>query len=279
VAWFHDAQSAQGPIARTVVPDLNGDFRAPCPGSWVHYGLDNRGRPKRRPRSSWLHYTVENILRNEAYHGTLVYNRTFGRRFGFKAKTKIDIIRVEDAWEHFVPDNIWYQCQLLDLETSSKSQGPASVSTFVLPNVICMRCGYGMSGWTVNKYKVNKAGEKVLYRYRKYRCAGRCNAHVCNAPMILAEQLESVVIGMVTTYLQTNEAEVQQLYEEAARVLGSYADELTKSIDSLTGQIAAQVAERSRLVTAIADLVTRHASDEVIHQLDAAVQRIAKRFT
>lgn len=79
----------------------------PTPGvlEWMRKPIDASGRPKRRPSGKWTRYTVERILRNEAYHGTLVYNRSFGKRHGFAPKDEDERIRVDDAWEKFIDDD------------------------------------------------------------------------------------------------------------------------------------------------------------------------------
>lgn len=270
---------AQGESVRSIAKWLS-DTSIPTPGTldYQRKPLDDRGRPKRKPGNAWLRYSVENILRNEAYHGTLVYNRHYGKRFKNAAKTEGDIIRVEDAWERFIPDEVWYACQLLDLETSSPSAGPASTSTFALSSLVCARCGHSMHGWTVNKYKVDRAGETRLYRYRKYRCTGRSNAQACDAPMIRAERLEALVIEAVSTYLRTNKEDVETLYEESAAQLERYRRELVESIAQADALIEVQSRERSRLVSAVAGLVTRGASDELVHQVDASVQECSEKI-
>lgn len=270
---------AQGESVRSIAKWLS-DTGVPTPGSldYQRKPLDDRGRPKRKPSGGWFRYSVENILRNEAYHGTLVYNRHYGKRFKNAAKTEGDIIRVEDAWERFIPDETWYACQLLDLETSSPSAGPASTSTFALSSLVCTRCGHSMHGYTVNKYKVDRAGETKLYRYRKYRCTGRSNAQACDAPMIRAERLEALVIEAVAAYLRTNKEEVQSLYEESAAVLETYRRELVESIAKADTLIEVQTKERSKLVSAAASLVTRGASDELVRQVDAAVQECSEKI-
>ncbi len=269
---------AKGESVRSIAKWLT-DSGIPTPGTldYQRKPHDSRGNPKRVPRREWLRYTVENILRNEAYHGVLVYNRSFGHRFNNAPKSENDIIQVEDAWEHFVPDDVWYQSQLRDLETSSPSAGPASTSTFALSNIVCLRCGHSMHGWTVNKYKIVR-GEQRLYRYRKYRCTGRSNAQVCDAPMIRSERLEVLVIGAVAEYLQENTEDVQRLYEESAKILAQYHRKLLQAIAVADAQIEKQAAERARLVSAVAELISRKASDELIAQMDIAVQQCGEQI-
>lgn len=268
---------AQGESVRSIARWLS-DTGIPNPGT-LHYEqrpTNARGAAKRRPRPGWYRVTVERLLRNEAYHGVLVYNRTYSPRYGRATKSADEVVRIEDAWEHFVPDDLWYQCQLLDLETSGVQVGPQSNNTFALSRLLhCAKCGHSMHGYTSTNYSI-VAGQRKRYRYRAYRCTGRANVAVCDAPIIPAERLEALVIGAVCDWLRANAEAIRRLYDESAAQLETYRRDLQEGITEQTARIAAHIAERSRLVQAVAGLVTRNASDELIAQMDIAVQRVSE---
>jgi len=214
---------ASGESVRQIARWLSAE-RVPTPGllGWMRKPVNARGRPKREPSSQWTRYTVERILRNETYHGTLVYNRSYGKRHDHTPKEEGERIRIENAWEKFIDDDTWYKVRVLDMETSTQRESTRARSRFVLSNVTCLRCGHSMHGYTANKQKALKSGEVRTYYYRKYRCTGRANSASCDAPMIRAEYIEGLVTNAICQYLEQNADATEELYDRSREMLESY---------------------------------------------------------
>jgi site-specific DNA recombinase len=248
----------------------------PAPGllEWMRKPIDARGRPKRRPSGKWTRYTVERILRNEAYHGTLVYNRSFGKRHDFAPKDEDERIRVDDAWEKFIDDDTWYRVKVLDSETSTQRESTRARSQFLLANVTCLRCGHSMHGYTANKQKDLRNGERRTYYYRKYRCTGRANSASCDAPMIRAQHLEDLVIDAIGEYLVQNADATEELYNRSKEMLESYKQSLAQLIENSDVDVEDKTRERSAMVRALATAIGR-VSDTTIQEMDSEIAKLA----
>lgn len=238
---------------------------------------DDRGRAKRKPSAAWMRYTVERILRNEAYHGTLVYNRAFGKRHSFRPKDPSEVVRIEGAWTRFVPDELWYSARARDEATDTPVSTVASRSTFALGAVRCRRCGHSMHGYTVSKYKVIQAtGERKRYRYRKYRCTGRSNSGSCDAPMIPAERLERLIVEAIARHLREDRKTVEALHREGLRTLEAYQRSLEEGLAAAQERERELAARQAHLVEAYAQAVGQ-ASRVLLEQLAAQVVAAGKK--
>ena len=281
--WFPVLQEvfqrrANGQSVRQIARWLS-DEGTPTPAllMWQKRPVDSRGNPRRKPSGVWNRYTVERMLRNEVYHGTLVYNHSFGKRHDYSAKGQEEHVRVEDAWEKFIDDDTWYKVRVLDMETSTQRESTRARSQFVLGDVSCLRCGHSMHGYTANKQKALASGEARTYYYRKYRCTGRSNSASCDAPMIRADYLEGLVIKAVCVYLRENADATQELYERSVQMLSDYRASLTKLIASSATDIAEREAERTAMVRSLATAMDK-VSNTTIQQMDQQIVALGEEI-
>lgn len=263
---------ANGESVRAIARWLDGQG-VPTPGllDYQRNPTDGRGRPKRRPSGDWTRYTVERILRNEAYHGTLVYNRSYGKRHGFTPKDPTEHVRVENAWTKFIDDVLWYRVRARNEEVATPSLGAVSRNTFALSRITCRRCGHSMHGYTVSKYKdIVATGERKHYRYRLYRCTGRSNSASCDAPMIPAERLERLVIDAVAGHLLEDREALERMYREGLKWLRHVRQNAERALEVGEEAIQELIGRRARLVDSYAQSVGQ-ASPELLKQLDARI--------
>ena len=142
--------------------------------------------------------TINHMLRNEAYVGTLVWNRyckSFGRR---QKRDDSEVIRVPDSHIPLVDKEVFAQVQALLTSRRPSTKHPKTVSSKYLLSGLahCAKCGSTAIG-------ANGKSGKYLY----YRCNSRLTrgTSVCNAPAMNAKKLESFVLDRIKENILTEE--------------------------------------------------------------------------
>ena len=151
---------------------------------------------RRVPDARWKAQTVRLICQRTVegvYAGILLWGRRHNKfdedSFGNPKK----LVRV-DTQRPLIETTLLQRVQAVELGVQEFSDAPRLHNRYLLANLIrCGACGRAMHGYTTSKYKSGKC-----YKYRKYRCAGRCNKPgACTLPILGAEVLEQVVLDMV----------------------------------------------------------------------------------
>ena len=125
--------------------------------------------------SKWSATTVNRILRNEIYTGTMVQGKH--RKVNYKVKKCIDVseqdwIRVENTHEAIVPRNLFETVQKL-MEKDTRVS-PKEGSIYVLSGMVkCGGCGQNLV-----RRMTSRAGKKYYYYYcTTYKNKKGCSSH------------------------------------------------------------------------------------------------------
>lgn len=181
----------------------------------------------------WTVVSVNRILKNESYTGTLIQGKR--RKINYKVKKSHDVgsenwIRVEDAHDAIISKGEFQQVQqLLELDTRT---APSQTTVYPLSGFLrCADCGQNMIRRTVTKN-----GKKYQY----YHCSTYKNGGGCTPHMINSEKLTESVLAAIRHQVT--------LLVEAEKVLSNA--ELASSeqigIKILDSQITALEAELER---------------------------------
>lgn len=223
--------------------------------------LNALGRKTKRGRPFGKNSIYE-ILRNEKYCGTYVFNETpkkiLGKRNNRIKNPPEKIIRIEDAIPAIVSKSDWLKVQgMLD----KNKTGPRNLdkSSYILTGVLrCGECGSAMTGFTVTKK--GKNDERIRYRY--YVCHtgrkrnGECN-HTKQHP---ANALENEVLDAIEKQMLKPDnitALADKLWDEIQKI-NSHRDteqeelkkrlkEIEKQMDNIT-QAVMQGMEMKHLI-------------------------------
>lgn len=176
----------------------------------------------------WGSTSLEKILHNEVYSGTLVW----GKRMKNPARDGNNplLLRKEGAWPALIDQVTFAQAQARLAARAPKVIHPRQVdSPYLLSGIIhCGKCGATM------------VGQGSGHRYQYYVCgnARRKGREVCSSPMLPKNKVEGLVIDRIKGYILTEEN-----LEELVRLTN---EELTRNSSTEKERlelIQAQIAE------------------------------------
>lgn len=239
--------------------------------------------PRRVPSGTWIAATVRKICEaavDGVYAGVLRWGET-SNRFDEDADGNIKRPLRVDTERPLIPESLLRRVQAVELAVKDGDVTPISpFNSFLLASLRCGQCGESVGGYTSTKYKKEKK-----YRYRKYRCSGRVNRPgSCQMPMLLADELEQVVLEVVLADIkqysqeallaQINEAterrraELLKAVNLAEQHLADLVQRRKVALDALTFQFKG-VSERTQAALA-------QQADEAVVACDEAEEQLRK---
>lgn len=191
----------------------------------------------------WAKGTLWQMLHNEAYIGTLVYNReNKHKRHGkHKYNPKDKWIIVENAHQPIIPMELW---ELIQARTKQAfaggrflAKGNRPASNYLLSGLIkCGKCGSNFHGSRYHR----KYGITRIYRCGGYNMYGN---NVCIRWEVKAEQIEDFVISYIRNKIDSSKwrqelgGELLKMVKLAENRSGSRLHELDKEIKELSLKI------------------------------------------
>lgn len=161
----------------------------------------------------WTVVSVNRILKNESYTGTLIQGKR--RKINYKIKKSQDVgtenwIRVEGTHDAIISRGEFQQVQqLMELDTRTS---PSQKTVYPLSGFLrCADCGQNMIRRTVTK-----KGKKYQY----YHCSTYKNGGDCTPHMINGEKLE----GSVLAAIRHLKKQAEMIRAEQIKLYESYAD-------------------------------------------------------
>jgi hypothetical protein len=142
----------------------------------------------------WNDKTIKVILRNEAYIGNMVQNKTGNlsyKNHKLIKKPKSDWGRVEATHEPIIETEVWEQvCKIDNAPARPKRTGNGEISLFG-GLVYCLDCGFAMR-FQQEQHR-RKSGDLVVYK--SYSCAnyarsGKC---ACSSHIIYINRLAEII--------------------------------------------------------------------------------------
>jgi site-specific DNA recombinase len=175
----------------------------------------------------WGATSIEKILHNEAYTGTLVWGKR--KKVMGPAGNRSVPQRVEGAWSVIVDKTIFNQAQAMLAARAPTVTHPREVgSPYLLSGIMrCGICGAAMVGH----------GGKQRYQYYICGNARRKGREVCSSPILPKNRIEGLVIDRIRGYVLT-EDNLQELVRLTNEELIQASDECRKRQQILDDQIA-----------------------------------------
>ena len=186
----------------------------------------------------WGATSIEKIVRNEAYTGTLVW----GKRPRVGSANHFTTLRIEDAWAALIDRTLFDQVQVKLAARAPQVIHPREVdSPYLLSGLIrCASCGAAMVGHGGNS------------RYRYYMCgnARRKGRETCPSPVLRKDRLEGFVVDRIRDSILTDDnlEELVRLTNE--KLTQTYTGESEK-LELLEAQIAEADSRLSKLYDAL----------------------------
>jgi site-specific DNA recombinase len=180
-----------------------------------------------RTGKKWGTTSIEKILHNEAYTGTLVWGRR--AKYPGRAGNSALLQRTEDAWPAIVDRATFIQAQAKLSARAPWAIHPRQVdSAYLLSGIIrCGVCGAAM------------VGQGSSPRYRYYMCgnARRKGREVCSSPNLPKDKIEGLVVDRIKDYVLTEE-NLEELVQLTNEELAQTSSEDRERLVILEGPIA-----------------------------------------
>jgi site-specific DNA recombinase len=170
----------------------------------------------------WNGTTVHQILTNEAYCGTLVWE---GRQGRAAAKSGIEPVRVKNAWPTIIPRETFDIIRQKMNSKSPKKVHPRIVSSFyILSGILYCSCGHAMIGRSAKSRK---------YHYYQCNHSFKMGNNACKARMLSKDKLEQAVLEQLKRVVLTedNLRELVRLVNEELMTSHKGLKERLKVID------------------------------------------------
>jgi len=183
----------QGYGYKRIASILN-DEKVPTPRN---YHFQREERPNLYHMSHfWSDTAIRQLLRNEAYIGNLVQNKTGKQSYKTKKqiqKPKSEWVRVEGTHEPIITLEVWEQVRKIDSAAARpKRTSNGEVSLFA-GLIYCLDCGFAMR-YQNEKHK-RKSGKVVSYQ--SYMCGSysRSGKSACSIHIIYLNHLSEIIIA------------------------------------------------------------------------------------
>jgi len=181
--------------------------------------------------------SIFDILRNEKYIGTYVFNKRMSKKTGNRVfKKDNEITKIEGALPKIISDELWNSVQI-KLSENSKPRKNATRVYLLTGRLFCGSCG---SAYVGGSYVLGRDRET---KYFNYACNSSQRKTGCTNKRIRADLLENYVLDMIKNEILGNEQ-----IEELANMILNIADkaifinkdlikDLTKKRDLLKSQV------------------------------------------
>ena len=206
-------------------------------------GSLNREGLRTRSGKHFAATVVNQMLRNEAYVGTLVWNKYAKGLGGKQKKPEAEVIRVPDSHGALVDRHVFDQVQGMLTARRPSVKHPMRVSSRYLLSGLahCARCGSTAVG-------TNGKSGRFLY----YSCNSRImkGTTACDAPSMNAGKLEAFVVDRIRENILTEE-NLGQLAKLANEELGVSRRRAEKRIEGLEQERGSVDQKLARLYVAL----------------------------
>ncbi|GIP38452.1 integrase [Paenibacillus sp. J31TS4] len=220
-------------------------------------GLNQDGIPAKFKRG-WSHRTVKLMLTNEAYKGTLAWNKIDAKKKTRELKDQQEWVIVDDCLPVIIEKEIWERVRK-KIELNPKMPPRGTVSPHLLGGLLkCGNCGYGMS--------VAYSGSKNN-RYRVYRCSANKNKGTCISKQYRADEIEAWFKAGLKRLFENTISDISLAMKQ--KFMESKRSEFEKKVQTARGRYTRKVEAYSNGLIELDDLKQEKARyDEAVGLLN-----------
>jgi len=181
--------------------------------------------------------SIHDILCNEKYIGTYVYNKRASKKQGNRVyKPDSEIIRIQGAIPRIISDDVWKKAQEI-LKQHKHRARPNKTRTYILTGkIVCGECG---SAYTGAGYTRGGSGK----HHYQYMCVNKKSGRGCPSKAINAEYLEQVIINEIRNAFTQEAVDnlVEVIEQKIKNSKNAPDDKLEKELKSKLSKVKRQI--------------------------------------
>ncbi len=219
--------------------------------------------------------SLHDILRNEKYTGTYIFNRTIrktgGKRNNHLSKSEEDIIRVENGIPSIIPKELWNEVtRKMNGNKRARAANSAKDSYLLSGLIFCGECNGGM-------YGQRKFSGRNKNKYRCYTCGTRYRSHTRSMKSVGADFVENVVIEQLYNEIFAPGA-IERMADKLAEYASSRSNEITSNIRDFENELSGIQTQINNTVNAIANGMFHPSMKDKMDNLEARKATLAIRI-
>ncbi|WP_088186817.1 recombinase family protein [Desulfosporosinus sp. FKA] len=193
--------------------------------------------------------SIHELLRNEKYAGTYVFNRSaskdaFNNRNNHQNKDNDSIIRIEGGVPAIISKEDFQTVQTKMANNKKRPGFYRAKEIYLLSGLIfCGECGHAMQG-------NHRRESKTRPKYISYRCGNRDRTKQCDNKEIRREYIEMYVLDQLEKRL-FNEKAIPHLVQMLNDYQSKYSSKINKEASDMETRLAEVKKQISNIVTAI----------------------------
>ena len=250
------------------------------------------GRPNpHRQNGKWSDATVRAILRNEAYIGNMVQNKSGTMSYkNHKAinKPKEDWVRIEGTHEPIITPEAWALAREIDSRNTHPKQTRQGEVSLFYGMLVCMDCGFNMRRQTERRQ--NKSGVETLHG--AYMCGSysRSGHTACSTHFISQDALEKLVLADIQAKAELAALDENRMAETLTKRLTEQGDRETEGAKKTARRLEKRLSQLDVLIkkafeekvlgsmpeNLCAELMERYQGEKT--EKSAALQKIQERL-
>jgi len=223
--------------------------------------------------------SLHDILRNEKYIGTYIYNRAIsknimGKRNNHERKSDADIIKTENAFPAIIKKDLFWGVQnKMDKNKKQTARYKSRVVYLLSGLVFCGECEAAMVG-NSGSYKTQEGS----VRYSYYECNKRNRQKECDNPRIRKEILEDIVLDKLRDEFFVPKR-VTYLVERINELNQSHSNEVIKELNHYQGRLIEVKKHTNNIIMAIAEGASFEQFRNTLKELEIKESELKSRIT
>lgn len=216
---------------------------------------------------------IHDILINEKYIGTMVYNRRKAHKSKRDYKPESEIIRAENVMPDIIRKNDFMKVQQKIKTNLRQPRTDAKTYYLLVGKIKCGLCGYSYSGG--QQRKIKSSGKK----YMLYACVNRRAHKACDNKAIRQDQIESWVIENLIENV-FNDTAIDKIADNMARIFATSHDLTAGDMQVLENDKNALQVKINRLLDLYVDgNLDKKTLDNKLAELNKQLNIIASRLS
>ncbi|OPX41890.1 hypothetical protein CLHUN_42340 [Ruminiclostridium hungatei] len=219
--------------------------------------------------------SLHDILRNEKYTGTYVFNRTIrktsSKRNNHQSKSDEDIIRVENGIPAIITKELWNEVgRKMNGNKRARAANSAKETYMLSGLVFCGECGGSFAG---NR----KFSGRNKNLYVTYECTTRKRQRTCNMKSIEKNFIENLVINQLLNDIFAPDA-MDRIADRLAEHARLRSGEISKNIRDFENELSGVQTQINNTVNAIANGMFHLSMKEKMDNLEARKTALTVRI-
>lgn len=204
--------------------------------------------------------SIHELLRQEKYNGTYVYNKkasanSKGKRNNHELKPESEVIRIPNGCEAIIPMDLWNRVQAKMNSYTHTGGSSNAIEQYLLTGVVyCSECGRKMTG--------NRCTSGAGNIYTAYRCTNKN----CSVKQIKKDWVERFVLAELDRTIFSDE-NIPKIIELIQADLAK-PDSSTEKITAIEKQISNINSNISNIINSISEGISKDYFVDKLHKLE-----------